>query len=228
MVCDKCNAKLPEGAFFCTQCGNKIEPTIKEQKQKSIKKIDKEEKQARKIKEKELKKAAKDVLTTTKELLDFVDTDERERIITRTGAINIFKIETKDIYSFSETERKINIYNFIYFIRGFHEDFKIITMKFPVSTTKQQEYVTKKINKCTNEVYKVFLKEKLEELRYLEEHRFNKEFYLMTFYKKDDDIDQLEKKFVSRSNLGVNLSRLDIDKKIKIIHKLNNMNSKLF
>lgn len=191
-------------------------------------KLSSEEKKAKKKEQKENKKASKDVLITTKELLDFIDIDDKDRIVTKTCIINLFQIQTKDIYSFSPTDRNIHIFNFVHFIRGLEDDFKIITMKFPVSTKLQQEYVRKKISTSSNDIYKNFLYEKLDELEYLEEHRFNKEFYLMTFYKLDDDVDQKEKKLSSLTNIGVNLQKMNVEKKIRILHKLNNMNSKLF
>ena len=206
-----------------------LETDKKNKKEKTKKeKISKEEKKAHKKELKEAKKVSKEILTTTKELLDFIDIDEQDRIITKTGIINLFQIQTKDIYSFSPTDRNIHIFNFVHFIRGLEDDFKIITMKFPVSTKVQQEHIRKRINKTNNDIYKVFLNEKLEELENLEQHRFNKEFYLMTFYKLDDDIEQKEKKLGTITSTGVNLYRMSVEKKIRILHKLNNMNSKLY
>lgn len=195
-----------------------------EQKEKSTREIKKEKKQELR----KAKKIAKDILISTKELLDFVDIDDNDRIVTKTGIINLFQIETKDIYSFSETERNMHIFNFVHFIRGLDDDFKIITMKFPVSTKTQQNYVRKRLSMTKNIIYKSFLEEKLTELERLEETRFNKEFYLMTFYKLNDDIEQKERKLGSITSPAVNLYQMTADKKIRILYKLNNMNSKIF
>ena len=254
--CRNCGAYSPEGSNFCAQCGSKIVVeniandqylnvnnsqntehsetnirkidinTKKEKKNKKIK-LTKEEKKKRKLEQKELHKADKEVFRTVKEKLNIIDVDDNDRFITKTGVFDIYQINTKDIYAFSETDKNINIFSFISFIRAITNDFKIITMKFPVNTEVQQDFLRKKIEKCNNEIHKSFLIEKLEELEYLEENRFNKEFYLMNFYNRDDEIELQEKKLNATSNVGVNLKKLDLDKKIRILYKLNNMNSKL-
>lgn len=205
-----------------------IEPKNKKVEKPKKEKLSRVDKKAKKKELKEAKNVSKDILTTTKDLLEFVDIDNEDRIITKTGIINLFQIQSKDIYSFSESDRNIHIFNFVHFIRGAEDDLKIIVMNFPVSTKVQQDNIIKNINKTNNEIYKTFLTEKLEELQSLEENRYNKEFYLMTFYKLDDDADEKDGKLEARRNRGMNLSKMNVEKKIRILHKLNNMNTKLF
>ena len=149
-------------------------------------------------------------------------------LITNNGYIDIFQIDSKDIYSLNEYERKIHIYNFISFLRGFVYDFKIITMQFPVNTTKQQEFLEKKLKECNNNVYYSFLKEKLDQLIFLENNRQNKEFYIMIFIKDTDNKDEIKSLLFRNQNIAVNLKQLSVEKKLKILFKLNNPNTKLF
>ncbi|MPQ45257.1 hypothetical protein GBZ86_16190, partial [Clostridium tarantellae] len=114
-------------------------------KNKNIK-LSKEEKKKIKLENKikkkelkELKKENKKIFNTNKQVLPFLDVDEDESFITKDGFLDIYQIESHDIYSFSDNETQIYIYNFIRFLRSYSEDFKIIAMNFPVNTVKQQE-----------------------------------------------------------------------------------------
>lgn len=187
----------------------------------------KEEKKLKKQELKEMKIENKKVLGTTKELLEFIDVDDDESFIMKNGYLDIFQIESKDIYSFSETETKMHIYNFISFLRNYIEDFKIISMNFPVNTVKQQQYIRKKINDCKNEVYFKFLNEKLNELIFLDEHRQNREFYIMIFANEKSNKEDVTRTLLRNQNVAIQFKTLDIEKKLKILFKMNNPNTKL-
>ncbi|MBQ8997259.1 MAG: hypothetical protein IJ086_01040 [Clostridium sp.] len=194
---------------------------------KDEKKSLKEEKKQRKKEIKEIRKENKKVLLTTKELLPFKDVDDDDSIITNMGHIDIFQIDSKDIYSLNEIERKMHIYSFVSFLRGYVYDFKLITMKFPVNTVKQQLFLEKKLKECNNEIYANFLREKLDQLIFLEENRQNKEFYIMIFIKDTDNKEEVKGLLLRNQNIAIQLKPLDIEKKLKILFKLNNPNTKL-
>ncbi|MBO3399580.1 hypothetical protein JJB71_18970, partial [Clostridium perfringens] len=124
-------------------------------------------------------------------------------------------------------ERKVYVYSFIAFLRNFVEDFKIIIMNFPVNTVRQQEYIEGRIANCKNKLYLPHLQEELEKLKFMEKHRNNKEYFLMVFMKNKNERDNMMKKIELVQNVAVPLRQLDLEKKIKILFKLNNMNTKL-
>lgn len=163
----------------------KEKKNIKVKLTKEEKKIKKEEKKQKKLELKEIRKANKDVLASTKDLLGFVDVDDDDSIIMKNGYLDIFQIDSKDIYSLTDVETTMNIYNFIAFLRSYSFDIKLITMNFPVNTLKQQEFIKKKIKECDNKKYYYELIEELEQLVYLESTRQNREFYIMIFIKED-------------------------------------------
>lgn len=207
-----------------------IEVVKKEQKVKLSKeeklKI-KQEKKAKRQEQKELKKEMKNTLPSTRKVLPFIDIDEDDVFITKQGYLDIYQINTRDTSNLSEDERKVYVYSFIAFLRNFVEDFKIIIMNFPVNTVKQQEYIEGRIANCKNEIYMNYLEEELEKLRFMEKHRNNKEFFLMVFMKNENERDNMMKKIELVQNIAVPLRQLDLEKKIKILFKLNNMNTKL-
>lgn len=194
---------------------------------KEEKKLRKEEKKQKKLELKEIKKANKDVLASTKELLGFIDVDVDDSIIMKNGYLDIFQIDSKDIYSLTDVETTMNIYNFISFLRSYPFDIKLITMNFPVNTLKQQEFIKKKIKECDNEKYYYELIEELEQLVYLESTRQNREFYIMTFIKDTEDKESIKRTLFRSQNIAVQLIPLTIEKKLKILFKLNNPNTKL-
>lgn len=200
---------------------------IKVKLTKEEKKIKKEEKKQKKLELKEIRKANKDVLASTKELLGFIDVDEDDSIIMKNGYLDIFQIDSKDIYSLTDVETTMNIYNFIAFLRSYPFDIKLITMNFPVNTLKQQEFIKKKIKECDNEKYYYELIEELEQLVYLESTRQNREFYIMIFIKGTEEKESIKRTLFRSQNIAVQLIPLTVEKKLKILFKLNNPNTKL-
>lgn len=187
----------------------------------------KKEKKAKYQEQKELKKERKNTLPSTRRVLPFIDIDEDDVFITKQGYLDIYQINTRDTINLSESERKVYVYSFIAFLRNFVEDFKIIIMNFPVNTVKQQEYIESRIINCKNEIYINYLKEELDKLKFMEKHRNNKEYFLMVFMKNEADRYAMMKKIELVQNIAVPLRQLDLEKKIKILFKLNNMNTKL-
>ena len=200
---------------------------IKVKLTKEEKKIKKEEKKQKKLELKEIRKANKDVLASTKELLGFVDVDDDDSIIMKNGYLDIFQIDSKDIYSLTDVETTMNIYNFIAFLRSYPFDIKLITMNFPVNTLKQQEFIKRKIKECDNKKYYYELIEELEQLVYLESTRQNREFYIMIFIKDTEEKESIKRTLFRSQNIAVQFIPLTVEKKLKILFKLNNPNTKL-
>ena len=200
---------------------------IKVKLTKEEKKIKKEEKKQKKLELKEIRKANKDVLASTKELLGFVDVDDDDSIIMKNGYLDIFQIDSKDIYSLTDVETTMNIYNFIAFLRAYPFDIKLITMNFPVNTLKQQEFIKRKIKECDNKKYYYELIEELEQLVYLESTRQNREFYIMIFIKDTEEKESIKRPLFRSQNIAVQFIPLTVEKKLKILFKLNNPNTKL-
>nr|ALP68992.1 hypothetical protein [Clostridium botulinum] len=97
-------------------------------------------------------------------------------------------------------------------------------MNFPVNTSRQQEYIRNKLEQSTNEINNKFLQEKLDEFMFLEQYRNNKEFFIMFFAKNKQDITSSILKNQTRIFI---LKEISLEKKIKILFKLNNLNTKL-
>ena len=62
---------------------------------------------------------------------------------------------------------------------------------------------------------------------YLESTRQNREFYIMIFIKDTEEKESIKRTLFRSQNIAVQLIPLDLEKKLKILFKLNNPNTKL-
>lgn len=143
------------------------------------------------------------------------------------GFFDIWQLESKDIYSMNDQETRFDIYNLAHFYQAYQHPIKIVSLNFPVSTEKQQLFIQKKIEECDNELYEKFLMQKLKELQFLEWGRTNREYFLFVFGPTEfvvrERVDSANR-YLSRA---VPLSPVSEEKKIDILFKLYNQNSKL-
>lgn len=142
------------------------------------------------------------------------------------GYFEIAQIESKDVYSASEGEKENDIASLSYLYQAYSHDIKIIPMNFPVNTEVQKSYYQKLISNCKVESYLPHLEDKLRELEHLESHKTNREYYLFIYADTEYDLSgriHFLSRLFSRSNPLVYLNE---DKKVKILNKLYNMNTK--
>ena len=194
---------------------------------KELKKLKKEEKQQAKIEKKELKEEHKKVKKVASDLLPFLNIADDGSIQTKYGYMEIYQICTKDLNSLTVDEVNMHIGELTTFLRGYSDDIKIICMSYPVNTEVQQKHLSNKIQNTDNEIYIKFLNKKLERLKLLEKLRTNKEFYLVLYFKNERDKREKEIYIQRKANRAMGIEPIDIDKKVKILYKLNNQNSKI-
>lgn len=194
---------------------------------KELKRLKKEEKQQAKIEKKELKEEHKKVKKVASDLLPFLNIADDGSIQTKYGYMEIYQIATKDLNSLTSDETNMHISELTTFLRGYSDDIKIICMSYPVNTEVQQTHLSNKIQNTDNDIYIKFLNKKLERLKLLEKLRTNKEFYLVLYFENERDKREKEIYIQRRANRAMGIEPIDIDKKVKILYKLNNQNSKI-
>lgn len=142
------------------------------------------------------------------------------------GYMEILQLTSKDIYSLNEDDKNHDIYSFAFFLQSYLDDFKIVPLNFPVDTSMQQRFIQRKIERAKNPIYIPFLQKKLQELQYIESNRTNREYYLFVYadneYTLISKVNQIER-LLQRT---LPIIRLSEDKKINILYKLFNLNSK--
>ncbi|HBF5866243.1 hypothetical protein KGF43_15560 [Clostridioides sp. ZZV14-6044] len=192
-----------------------------------ISELSKEEKKLEKQEKKELKNINKKINKDVIELLPFLDVTEKEAFETKDGVMDILQISTCDIYTLNTKEINAHIYTFATFLRTYQDDIKIISMNFPVNTFIQQQYFKRVIEKTTNPTYLHFLKIKLDQLERIEFNRENKEFYIFIYASNEKEMDDKINLIFRLSAGKFKFSKIDLDKKIKILFKLSNQNTKI-
>lgn len=143
------------------------------------------------------------------------------------GYLEIRQITSKDVYSMNEQEIEFDVGHFAHFLQAYQLPHKFVSMNFPVSTLQQQEFITKKINGCKNPLSKKFLYQKLKELQFLEWGRSNREYFIFIFGENEhllkDNIQSVSR-LLKRT---MEVYEIDEEKKLNILLKLYNQNSKL-
>ena len=159
-------------------------------------------------------------------MLPFLDIT-KTYILQKDEVMDIIEIEGKDILSLTqnELERDINIFHTFY--KTVNIDTKLVSMNFPVNAQKQKDYIQYKINKTDNQIYKVFLQDKKNELEYLEKNRTNKEYYLFLFAPSVEVLKSVKNTVNRTISNALNTRSLTREKKKLILYKLNNKNSKI-
>lgn len=151
---------------------------------------------------------------------------QNDCFILKNGTLmDMLQITCKDLVNASEDEREYDILCYSKFYKTFGDDVKIIALNFPTNTKAQQEYIQHKIANTTNPVFIRHLENKLRELVYIEEHRTNREYYLIIF---SSSIEEYRENInVLKRSLGNEdlIEEMSKEKKIQIISKICNQNT---
>ncbi|TES45895.1 hypothetical protein E2L07_20085 [Halalkalibacterium halodurans] len=216
-----------------TQEGEEIEPIIiatptNEEKEKVSEKIQKLIRKVTKERpKKEIKEKKNKVLSYTPDVLPFIDIDDFGNIECKYGYLYIYQIESVDISTLNEIDAERIILSRTKFFRSYTDDIKEVMLNFPVNTEPQQQYIKLKMSKTTNRSHLKHLKRKLFQLEYLEKNRVNRECYLFIY---GSDLEVLENNKQSARRLfktSAPLIEVPNYKKVSILYKLNNPNSKI-
>lgn len=142
------------------------------------------------------------------------------------GYFEIVQLTSKDIYSQNDDDREKDIFLLAHFFQWYLYDIKIVPLNFPVDTSSQQRHLMKKLERETRESYRFFLQQKLEELIFIETERTNREYYMFV-YAEDEYTLKSRLNHVYRLLYPVlPVIKLTDQKKVNILYKLNNLNSK--
>lgn len=207
--------------------GNKKQEVV----QKTAKIDEASGRQGKKEKEKKAKKKEKPphIKKSIAEIIPIVDITENGVFEFREeqGFVDILQIQGTDIYSMNEEEAEFAIYHLAHYYQSYQESIKVVSMNFPVSTEPQQRFLLKKIEACQNPLYERFLVEKLKELQYLEWGRTNREYFLFVYGENEFVVKERvesSKRYLQRC---IPLLEMEEEKKIEILYKLHNQNSKI-
>ncbi|KIL77083.1 hypothetical protein [Bacillus badius] len=174
----------------------------------------------------EKKKKAEKVLRQTPSVLPFLKIDE-SCITLKNGVMDIFQINTKDLYSMSHEDLQYMLLLRTRFLRSYSADIKEVGLNFPSNTGEQKSYWMKKREKTTDPIRLRFIERKLFELDFLEKERTNREFFLFIYADTPQQLEERKKQAIRSMQHSFPLEKLSLDKKIDILFMLNNQNTKI-
>ena len=192
---------------------------------KSRKERIEERKREKEIK-KDIKKENKKIQKNIPDLLTLEDINDNDTIRTNYGIIEFYQIPSFDISSMNIYEAKGGILAFTKLLKMYKDNLKIIAMNFPTNTQVQKDFIKRKINSCDNEIRREWLEKEYRRLEAIEVLRSDREYYCMIFSDDEKDFEN-KKDLLLRCSKNLGLMNIDSEKKLKIIYKLNNMNSKI-
>ncbi|PEZ02516.1 hypothetical protein CN326_20065 [Bacillus sp. AFS018417] len=162
------------------------------------------------------------------EIMEIIDMTEDGFFELKNGEfLEILQVEGDDMYSKNNEEQAFVIFSHAYFYQAYKHAIKLIFLNFPCQTTEQQEYLDKKIKECNNPIYERILVQKLKELKFLEWGRTNRESFLFIY--GDSELIVKERVDAAKRYIKRSTELLDVDeeKKLELLFKLFNQNSKL-
>ncbi|MEG0258560.1 MAG: hypothetical protein RR651_01700 [Lysinibacillus sp.] len=160
------------------------------------------------------------MLRNTPMILPFLEIHD-DYITMKEGVMDILQITPKDLYSLNEEDMQARFY------RSYAADFKEVALNFPSNTEKQKQYWIRKKEKTTDPLRLRFIERKLFELKFLENERTNREFFIFLYAKSPQLLEEEKNQVIRGMRQSFPLETLSIDKKQDVLFMLNNQNSKL-
>lgn len=119
-------------------------------------------------------------------LLEIVDFDEELGVgIMRDGRIvDCFEIVCYDLQNESDAEINLKMLTWEKLLSIYGDDLKIISSFFPVSTSKQVNYLLNVLERTDNPLYRELLKSRINDFKWIHDNYVNRSF-LLFFYSKN-------------------------------------------
>ena len=143
--------------------------------------------------------------------------------VTRNGFMDIYGIRTVNVQALSEYEQDYLIAQHFRFLQNYGDDFKMVSVVFPVDLTEQRMFLVKKYESTENPYSRRIIEEKLRELETLENNNIERDYYYIIYA---EDREGMRKNQVRLESLLQNDVRmLTVEKKVDILRQLNNQSS---
>ncbi|WP_107942662.1 hypothetical protein [Metasolibacillus fluoroglycofenilyticus] len=167
------------------------------------------------------------VLRKTPALLPFLDITEDYILLKNDIYMDILQITSTDLQTLTEDELNRNLLLEARSYRSFAPSYKIIALNFPSNTGRQQQYWMRKKERVTNPLLLRFIERKLFELRFLEQERPNREFFIFLYASSLQLLEDVKNQLNRGMRQTFPLQSLSIEKRQDVLFLLNNQNSKL-
>ena len=178
----------------------------------------------KKEKKKKEKKAEPAVVKTNLDILPIRRYDEKlKAFILKDGRmLDIVEKTADDVDNMLEDEIQYLMISFARFLKLYADDIKLVTMNFPTNTINQQKHLESILERTNDPVRRKWLQRSISELQKVDRGTRKREYYLMIF---SEDVKSHMEHMKEVSTMGDGVREMTFEKKVKILYKLNNMNS---
>ena len=108
--------------------------------------------------------------------------------------MNIHRVLCKDLSNLSEPDLERDFFEWTNFYRTFGYDMKLIAINVPENCHDQLAFIDKKLSRQKNQLWRDILAEERDTLEWLEKHREQKEYYIMSFANDVDSMHDINAK----------------------------------
>lgn len=160
-------------------------------------------------------------------LMGWGGTEEEAFIKYKLGYFEVLQLKSYNLFGMSADEAYGLIESYGDLARLYVPPFKVILMHFPVQTGEQQSYYKELLKQTTIQTHRVILNKKLSEHEFIENNRYDKEYYVMIF---GYSLEVLRSNLQEFYNYKGSIKLLDVrkSKKQDIMFQLNNLGAKIF
>ncbi|MFS0882518.1 hypothetical protein [Metabacillus niabensis] len=139
--------------------------------------------------------------------------------------LEILDCKKYDLFLMDNEEFNYTTENYWKFQKLYHHPVKEVYMNFPEDNQQQQEYFKHKIENTSNPAQLAILHTELEKLKHIEKNYEMRDIYLFIYA---DNVTELRKRVDLLNNFYsfLGTKQISIEKKKKILFKLNNHNTK--
>lgn len=148
-------------------------------------------------------------------------------ILDDNSCVDVLQIIPRDVNNLSDDELQREVYSLIRDYKTIGADIKIVSMNFPLNTSKQRGILKHHLEKAEDEVRQKWIRRQIEELETVDANIHTSNFYLFYFGSTREDFlrnrENIDKYVCSGIDaLAEHISKLQ---KYQIVIKLCNMNS---
>lgn len=166
------------------------------------------------------------LMRKTTEILPYKQIHD-DYILIEDGVMDIFQVEPQNIYSLNNVDLEVLLLNRTQFLRSYFPSFKEVILNFPTIVDNQRKYWEGKKKKARSKMRLEYIKQKLFELDYLENERYNREFFLFVYADTKEVLSERKQEMIQNMQNSFPLKKLSRKKKLQILFLLNNQNTKL-
>lgn len=161
-----------------------------------------------------------------RELIGIKDYDEVNEcfVMTDGSLLDILKLRGHDLLNSDMDKVTYECYTLLKWIKVYPAEYEIIGLNFPVDTTEEQIYFEHIMERTKNPQHLHYLKQKLSELRIIDQKMIEKQFYLFLFFETEEELR------INRDKTVVQLAKADLIETVPrfykelVLYKINNKN----